>query len=252
MRMRVARSGRPRLAVVLLILVLNCVLLHHGSASVFPVSKSRSKRTRPVANLSYDKCRRLQKGYQNCLTSTSTRLGRAKQDPGTPNSDRRATYCKIKNLPLLKRCNYCVQDYTFCTPEQYRYSSSLEELVYQVDHLGPLGKLHGQAATLAYTLPNRVAQFIGKATGTTPVLTYYYIPPNNGVPGSCEQLPDNASAEELAELNGNGTSGKQCAFMRCEMRDNLATLGNVSGYLLGLDLVCFNQVRGFRLGTWSV
>jgi hypothetical protein len=111
--------------------------------------------------------------------------------------------------------------------------------------------LHGQAATLAYTLPNRVAQFIGKATGTTPVLTYYYIPPNNGVPGSCEQLPDNASAEELAELNGNGTSGKQCAFMRCEMGDNLATLGNVSGYLLGLDFGLF-QMKIFGLGTWSV
>ena len=87
--------------------------------------------------------------------------------------------------------------------------------------------MHGQAATLAYTLPNRIAQFIGRATGQTPVITYYYIPPNNGIPGSCEQLPDNASPAELAEINGNGTSGKQCAFMRCEMGDNLAQLGNV-------------------------
>lgn len=226
----------PGWALLLGLLFWNCLLSQ--SKSALSASAFKNNRKPPVADISYAECKRLQQGYYDCLAGTlpdDVRRG----NPGAPNSGRRTTFCTIKNLPLMKRCNYCVQDYTFCTPDQYRYSSSLQELVDQVDHLGPLGKLHGQAATLAYTLPNRVAKFIGKVTDTTPVMTYYYIPPNNGVLGSCEQLPDNASPEELAELNGNGTSGKQCAFMRCEMGDNLATLGNVSGYLLGLDFGLF-------------
>ncbi len=211
------------------LLLLNIVVLQLGTLSVSALSRTTGKLgTRNVPDLSYERCQTLQSQYQGCLVGTSPRSGMNKDDPGPPGSDRRTTYCKINNLGLMKRCNYCTRDFTFCTPDQYRYSSSLDELVYQVTNLGPLGPLHGQAATLAYTLPNRIAQFIGRATGQAPVITYYYMPPNNGLPGSCEQLPNNASPEEVAELNGNGTSGKQCAFMRCEMGDNLAQLGNVS------------------------
>lgn len=225
--MSVLKHSRGRV-VLLLVFFFNCLMLHPGSASSVSLLKSKRQNTQ-VADLSYEECQRLQDGYQDCLTSSAdTGPKRAKQNPGAPGSDRRTTFCTINNLPLVRRCNYCRQDFTFCTPEQYRYSSSLEELVQQVTVAGPLGPLHGQAATLAYNLPYRIAKFIGRVTGQTPVLTYYYIPPNNGLPGSCEQLPDNASPEELAQLNGNGTSGKQCAFMRCEMGDNLATLGNVS------------------------
>ena len=235
--------------VLLLVFLLNCLMLHPGSASSISLLKSKRQNIQ-VADLSYDECQRLQDGYQDCLTSAATGFARAKRDPGAPGSDRRTTYCKINNLPLVKRCNYCRQDFTFCTPEQYRYSSSLQELVQQVTVAGPLGPLHGQAATLAYTLPYRIAKFIGRVTGQTPVLTYYYIPPNNGIPGSCEQLPDNASPEELAELNGNGTSGKQCAFMRCEMGDNLATLGNVSPYTPHLVL-CGGDMRAWSFSFFS-
>lgn len=209
----------------IILFVLGSLLLQSGSVS--SAATSFSKWGRQVSDLSYERCKTLQSQYQKCVTATMSTPGRTKRDPGAPNSDRRVTYCKLDNLQYVKRCNYCKQDFTFCTPDQYRWSSSLEQLVSQVQQAGPLGGLHGQAATLAYTLPNRIAQFIGRATGRTPVITYYYIPPNNGIPGSCEQLPDNASPVELAEINGNGTSGKQCAFMRCEMGDNLAQLGNV-------------------------
>lgn len=234
-------SRQPTRAILLLFLC-SLVLFRLGDAASRP---SRRKPSTQAPDLPYAQCQRLQQQYQGCLQSTSPTSRRAKEDPGPPGSDRRTTYCKINNLQMVKRCNYCRQDFTFCTPDQYRYSSSLDELVHQVNVAGPLGALHGQAATLAYTLPYRVARFIARATGQTPVVTYYFMPPNNGLLGSCEQLPDNASPEEKAELNGNGTSGKQCAFMRCEMGDNLAQLGNVSARYGGLLLFSLLPSKSF-------